>query len=195
MLDALRQPLETGQLSVARARGSVRFPARFQLVLAANPCPCGRSMSADADCTCTPMQRRGYLSRLSGPILDRIDVRLEVQPPSRAQLQDESPGESTEVVAKRVRSADEAARHRWGGRRTASVPGPVLRSEFRLPREITAELDRSLDRGLLTVRGYDRVLRMAWTLADLDGVNSPGRDQVGLALSLRATTSTVGLRS
>ncbi len=188
VMQALRQPIESGHVVVARAIGNVRFPCEFQLVLAANPCPCGMGSGKAAACSCSPIQQRRYSGRLSGPILDRIDIQVHVPAPSRAALLGE-PGESTEVVRARVEAARGTQRERWSGRPYAvngRVPGPVLRSEaFRLGSGRTADLDRAVDRGLLSLRGYDRCLRLAWTIADLAGRISPSRDDVGLALSLR----------
>ena len=188
VMQALRQPIESGHVVVARAIGNVRFPCEFQLVLAANPCPCGMGSGKAAACSCSPIQQRRYSGRLSGPILDRIDIQVHVPAPSRAALLGE-PGESTEVVRARVEAARGTPRERWSGRPYAvngRVPGPVLRSEaFRLGSGRTADLDRAVDRGLLSLRGYDRCLRLAWTIADLAGRISPSRDDVGLALSLR----------
>ena len=188
VMQALRQPIESGHVVVARAIGNVRFPCEFQLVLAANPCPCGMGSGKAAACSCSPIQQRRYSGRLSGPILDRIDIQVHVPAPSRAALLGD-PGESTEVVRARVEAARGTQRERWSGRPYAvngRVPGPVLRSEaFRLGSGRTADLDRAVDRGLLSLRGYDRCLRLAWTIADLAGRISPSRDDVGLALSLR----------
>ena len=188
VMQALRQPIESGHVVVARAIGNVRFPCEFQLVLAANPCPCGMGSGKAAACSCSPIQQRRYSGRLSGPILDRIDIQVHVPAPSRAAQLGE-PGESTEVVRARVEAARGTQRERWSGRPYAvngRVPGPVLRSEaFRLGSGRTADLDRAVDRGLLSLRGYDRCLRLAWTIADLAGRISPSRDDVGLALSLR----------
>ena len=188
VMQALRQPIESGHVVVARAIGNVRFPCEFQLVLAANPCPCGMGSGKAAACSCSPIQQRRYSGRLSGPILDRIDIQVHVPAPSRAALLGE-PGESTEVVRARVEAARGTQWERWSGRPYAvngRVPGPVLRSEaFRLGSGRTADLDRAVDRGLLSLRGYDRCLRLAWTIADLAGRISPSRDDVGLALSLR----------
>ncbi len=188
VMQALRQPIESGHVVVARAIGNVRFPCEFQLVLAANPCPCGMGSGKAAACSCSPIQQRRYSGRLSGPILDRIDIQVHVPAPSRAALLGD-PGESTEVVRARVEAARGTQWERWSGRPYAvngRVPGPVLRSEaFRLGSGRTADLDRAVDRGLLSLRGYDRCLRLAWTIADLAGRISPSRDDVGLALSLR----------
>jgi magnesium chelatase family protein len=187
-LEALRQPLEHGELVIHRARGSARFPARFQLVLAANPCPCGRGSGKGLDCSCTPMARRRYLNRLSGPLLDRVDLQVQVDAVSRADLLVAEPGEATAVVAGRVEEARRAARFRlratvW--RANGELPGSFLRGVLRLPATVTRDLDSSLERGRLSMRGYDRVLRVAWTVADLGGRDRPDRDDVGRAMALR----------
>jgi magnesium chelatase family protein len=188
-LQALRQPLETGRVVLARARGTAEYPARVQLVLAANPCPCA-SPAGDQHCTCPPPVRRRYLAKLSGPLLDRIDIRLTLAPLTAAQLTTSSvPATSSAVVAERVATARAAAARRWssdGWRVNAEVPGPVLRrAPWRLPAVDTAVLRQSLDKGLLSARGFDRVLRLAWTIADLDGTDRPGRSEVSEAIQLR----------
>ena len=109
VLQTLRQPLEHGELVIHRAAGSARYPARFQLVLAANPCPCGKGVGKGLDCTCSPVAQRRYFGRLSGPLLDRVDVQVEVRPVLRAALVAEAPPESTATVAARVLAAREAA--------------------------------------------------------------------------------------
>jgi magnesium chelatase family protein len=188
-LQALRQPLEQGELVIHRARGAARFPARFQLVLAANPCPCGRATGTGADCTCSPMARRRYLQRLSGPLLDRVDIQVEVAAVSRAELALAGAPETTATVAARVAAARAAQRARLrpaGWVTNAEVPGPYLRGPLALPAAVTRDADRALDAGLLSIRGYDRVLRVAWTEADLDGAGVPDRDHVGRALVLRS---------
>jgi len=188
-LQALRQPLEQGELVIHRARGVARFPARFQLVLAANPCPCGRATGTGVDCTCSPMARRRYLQRLSGPLLDRVDIQVEVAVVSRAELELAGEPETTATVGARVASARQAQRRRLRGTgwsSNAEVPGPYLRGPLALPGAVTRDLDRALDAGLLSIRGYDRVLRVAWTEADLEGVTLPDRDHVGRALLLRS---------
>ena len=189
VLDALRQPLESGELVIHRAGGVARYPARFQLVLAANPCPCGRASAKGADCTCTPMARRRYLHRLSGPLLDRVDLQVPVLSVTRAAMNPDVVGEGTAAVAARVESARAVQRDRWAGmpwRLNADVPGRDLRrGHWRLAPGATSILDRGVERGTLTVRGYDRTLRCAWTLADLAGRAMPGADDVGMAFALR----------
>lgn len=187
VLQTLRQPLEQGELVIHRAAGTARFPARFQLVLAANPCPCGRLADKGTGCTCAPMARRRYFARLSGPLLDRIDVQLDVLPVTSTERHEDRPGESTAVVAARVAAARRAAAERLAGtpwRTNAEVPGSWLR-EHRPGPAVHRDLDRALDSGALSLRGRDRVLRLAWTLADLAGAGAPGGSEVGQALLLR----------
>ncbi|WP_298990440.1 YifB family Mg chelatase-like AAA ATPase [uncultured Pseudokineococcus sp.] len=188
VLEALRQPLEHGSLVIARAGGAARYPARFQLVLAANPCPCGRASGRGDACTCASVERRRYLARLSGPLLDRVDLQVEVAAPSRAALALGAEGETTAVVAARVRAARAAQAARLAGsgaRCNGEAPGTLLRGRLRPAPGVVGDLDTALNRGRLTLRGYDRCLRTAWTLADLDGADAPDRDHVGQALLLR----------
>lgn len=189
VLDALRQPLESGVVHVARADQVVTFPARFQLVLAANPCPCGQNYGKGSKCTCAPQRRRDYLSRMSGPLLDRVDVQLTMLPVTRASLAGPR-GESTAQIAARVVGARRLQAKRWapiGLARNGEVPGSVLRSSaWRLPGDVTRGLDHAMELGQLTLRGYDRCLRVAWTIGDLDGAPQPGFREVEEARGLRA---------
>jgi len=191
VLDALREPLESGEITVSRLAAQVRFPARFQLVLAANPCPCGLAMERRTGCTCTPMARIRYLHRLSGPLLDRVDLRIEMLGASRADLRGDPAGaEGTAAVAARVATARERMAARLVGtpwRVNAEVPGHVLRRRWPLPWDVVAEAERLLDLGQLTARGVDRVVRVAWTLADLAGRDRPDAGDVGVALDCRGT--------
>ncbi|WP_420079472.1 YifB family Mg chelatase-like AAA ATPase [Streptomyces sp. JL4002] len=188
-LDALRQPLESGHVVIARAAGVVRLPARFLMVLAANPCPCGRHTLAGAGCECPPSVIRRYQARLSGPLLDRVDLRVEVEPVTRGDLLGQGGrGEPTAAVADRVRDARERADARLAGtpwRLNSQVPGPELRSRWRTAPGALAQAERELERGLLTARGLDRVLRVAWTVADLRGKDRPETHDVCVALELR----------
>jgi len=188
VLETLRQPLEHGELVIHRAGGSARYPARFQLVLAANPCPCGKAVGKGLECTCQPMARRRYWARLSGPLLDRVDLQVEVHPSSRVEIDRAGPGESTAVVAQRVAAARKAQAERLSGtpwRTNAQVPGHWIRAALGADRSLMTDLDRALDRGVLSLRGVDRVLRVAWTLADLAGQAAPGRAEIGHGLLLR----------
>ncbi|MBB4685290.1 YifB family Mg chelatase-like AAA ATPase [Amycolatopsis jiangsuensis] len=189
-LDSLRTVLEEGEVRISRAKGVVRYPARFQLVLATNPCPC--APPREADCTCSVTARRRYLARLSGPLLDRVDLRVRLRPLTAISAHRTITPETSAIVRERVLAARDRARHRWqphGWRINSEVPGPVLRRDFPLPASTTAVLDRALDRGLLTARGADRCLRIAWTLTDLAGLPTPDGDQVTAALNFRERTA------
>ncbi|MEF9913610.1 YifB family Mg chelatase-like AAA ATPase [Streptomyces sp. NBC_01696] len=188
-LDALRQPLESGHVVVARAAGVVRLPARFLMVLAANPCPCGRHTLAGAGCECPPSAVRRYQARLSGPLLDRVDLRVEVEPVGRADLMGSGGrGESSEVVAARVREARERAGERLAGTpwtTNSEVPGHELRTRLVAAPGALMAAERDMERGVLTARGLDRVLRVAWTVADLRGADRPDASDIAVALELR----------
>ncbi|MFF3321029.1 YifB family Mg chelatase-like AAA ATPase [Streptomyces sp. NPDC002889] len=191
VLDALRQPLESGYVVVARSAGVVRLPARFLMVLAANPCPCGRHTLHGAGCECPAAVIRRYQARLSGPLLDRVDLRIEVEPVSRSDLLGGgrgSRGESTAVVAARVHEARARAAARLEGTPwtvNSEVPGHELRTRWTVAPGALGAAERDVERGLLTARGLDRVLRVAWTAADLAGRDRPQAGDVALALQLR----------
>jgi magnesium chelatase family protein len=191
-LEALRQPLESGHVVVARAAGVMRLPARFTLVLAANPCPCGRYSSLGAGCECSPTAVRRYQGRLSGPLLDRVDLRVDVEAVGRSDLLGRGPGESTAVVAARVRQARERAAARFAGtpwRANGDLPGHELRTRWPVAPGALHAAERDMERGLLTARGLDRVLRVAWTLADLAGHDRPDAGDIRTALHLRTGVS------
>jgi magnesium chelatase family protein len=196
VLDALRQPLESGSITIDRATATAHFPGRFQLVLAANPCPCGQFGASDIACTCTPMARRRYLGRLSGPLLDRVDLQLRVNRVTTSAVRmtaDDRPRTTTAAARARVEQARRVAAERLAAtpwKTNSEVPGVWFRTgSRRLPASVSAPIDRALERGTLTMRGYDRVLRVAWTLADLDAAASPSGDHVGWALYLRKSVS------
>ena len=182
VLDTLRQPLESGEVVLHRAHGAARYPARFQLVLAANPCPCGNRGVRGTQCTCSPIVCRRYMGRLSGPLLDRIDIRIDVAPVRRGAPE----GESTAAVAERVARARRAARVRLEGTAwtvNSQVGARWLRSNT--PPRALERAQGALDRGVVSARGLDRALRVAWSLADLEGAPVPSAEHVQEALSLR----------
>ncbi len=193
MLESLRQPLESGQVVINRSAGSARFPARFQLVLAANPCPCGHAFDSNGKCHCTATQRMRYAAKLSGPLLDRIDIRLVVRPANRAQLaiarnEAGSSAISSQQIQQNVIVARQRAAARLSGTpwtKNAQVPGVFLRKQLKLGKGVSALLDRALDAGKISMRGYDRCLRIAWTCADLAGNETPTADDLALAVYLR----------
>lgn len=188
LLDALRTPLENGWITIARAKQTVRFPARFQLVLAANPCPCGHSGVAGRECLCMPAKVRQYQERLSGPILDRIDIRHHMLPLKRAFLHttDERP-ETSGIVLQRVLEARARQARRLAGTpwsTNGEVAGSFLRKRLPLPVDVTP-LEKALSRGKISARGVDKILRLAWTLADLAGEERIGMDQLRMAMVMR----------
>ncbi len=189
-LESLRQPLESGKVTINRASGSAWFPARFQLALAANPCPCGNYSAKGNRCTCSHVQRTRYLGKLSGPLLDRIDIRVEVRPASSAAiaLGRANPGQTSAEIREQVLEARNRARYRladtsWHS--NAEVSGAYLRKHLRPPATATARLDAALARGLISMRAYDRCLKVAWTCADLAARDQVSPEDIVYALSLR----------
>jgi len=199
VLDSLRQPLETGEVMVARANYRVTFPARFMLVAAMNPCRCGRANDPGFACRRGPNQRCSaeYQGRLSGPLLDRIDLHIEVPAVTAADLILPAPTEGSREVGARVARAREIQAARYaalgqGGVRTnAAVSGPLL-EEVARPEGAGLTLLRDAAEAMrLSARGYHRVLRVARTLADLDGAERVGRIHLAEALSYRALADEV----
>lgn len=186
VLDQLRQPIESGTVTIHRASGAATFPARFQLVLAANPCPCATAAGAGA-CVCSSIARRRYQSRLSGPLLDRVDLVIDLQPPLRGALLDHSVREeASAAVAQRVLVARERAAARWTtATLNSEVSAKELREGWQPGGHSRAMLAKAYDSGRLTGRGYERVLRVAWTIADLGGRDEPSFDDLAEALAFR----------
>jgi magnesium chelatase family protein len=188
VLDALRQPLESGEVVLARSGLTARFPARFTLLLAANPCPCASAATTRTACSCTPLVRRRYLARLSGPLLDRVDVKAEFLPVGRAELlSDRKLTEPSSVVAGRVAAARQRMAHRLRGsgwRLNAEIPGRELRRRYAPAPGALAPLERAMDLGEISARGVDRVIRLSWTVADLAGVARPTVAEISYALGL-----------
>lgn len=184
VLDSLRQPLEEGTVRIARARRSVELPARFLLVAAANPCPCG---DARPDrCECSHSDRQRYRRRFGGPLLDRFDIRVHVARPDSEALVTSGPGESTAIVAARVAAARRLAVDRQG-QVNADLDADGLDMHAPLDAEATRLLRAELDAGRLSARGFHRVRRVARTVADLRGTaDLIGVEHVGAALALRA---------
>jgi magnesium chelatase family protein len=187
VLDALRQPLEEHLIRVRRARGAVDFPARFILVAAMNPCPCGEGGLPGA-CRCNDAIRQRYLRRLSAPLLDRFDLAITMSRPDVEDLLGGPPGDSSATVAARVTGARELA-HARGVRCNAELAVDQLEDRTTLSPEAAALLERRLRSGALSARGLHRVRRVALTIADLDGVPRVDERQVAEALQLRAARS------
>jgi magnesium chelatase family protein len=188
ILDSLRQPLESGTITIARSIGNITYPSRFLLVLAANPCPCGKFAGRGLGCSCSSIQVRRYLGKLSGPLMDRIDMRITVEPVGRADISSVTLGESSAVIAERVRSARLVARDRFEGRGfelNSAIPARELRNDFKPDRLAMNFLHDELDHERLTARGLHKVIRLSWTLADLAGRNQPTLQDVTNAYELR----------
>jgi magnesium chelatase family protein len=188
-IESLRQPLEDGRIVVARATGAVTFPARFTLVAAANPCPCGFHGDPAKRCACRADQIQRYRLKLSGPLLDRIDLRLAVPRLTKDELLGAVDGERSDVVRARVMAARERQRARTGTLGfacNAFLPGPVARRVVRLADDAGSVLAQAVERMALTGRGFDRVLKVARTVADLEGVDEVRAPHVVEALSYRA---------
>jgi magnesium chelatase family protein len=192
VIEALRQPLESGEVTIARGEESATFPARGIVVLAANPCPCGDyDVAHGADrCVCTRVRRDAYRAKFTGPIADRIDILRHVRPVGAEQGRDPlaSPPESSATVRARVTVARERQRERYAARSwrlNGQAPGPTLREEFPLTPAAQQRLDNEMVTGRLTRRGGTRVHRMAWTVTDLWGTEQPGVDELDVALRLR----------
>jgi magnesium chelatase family protein len=187
VLDVLRQPLEEGRISVARAQRTVAFPARFVLVAAMNPCPCGYSTDTTRPCRCTPQQVAKYRGRVSGPLVDRIDLIADVQPVAIADLASPGEGEASAPVRARVLAARRRQLSRAGraGRLNALLHGKAFERCCRLEPEPRHLLERSAQRLRLSARGYHRVLKVARTIADLEAADTIGAVHVAEALQYR----------
>ncbi|MFW0784658.1 YifB family Mg chelatase-like AAA ATPase [Gordonia sp. CPCC 206044] len=185
VLDSLRQPLEEGEVRVSRRDGVATYPARFQLIMAANPCPC--APAHDVDCVCSSVTRRRYLGKLSGPLMDRVDIRVRMDPPGNTALMNSTAEASSDIRA-RVAQARAAAVDRWrehGWLTNAEVPGSALRQRFRLPTQTLRPVELFLRDGRVTARGADRAIRLAWTLSDLKGTDRPTETEIAEALLYR----------
>ena len=188
VLEALRVPLESGMVNLTRSHGMTRYPARFQLVMAANPCPCGQAGTAGASCLCPPMAVRRYAAKLSAPIRDRVDIIQHFRPLKRHQLRTTlAQGEPSAAVAVRVAEARKRQQRRLAGtgwHANSEVTGAYLRHHLPQPDGLHL-LDRAAERGLLSPRGIDKAWRVSWTIADLMGKDKPGVDEIGIALAMR----------
>jgi magnesium chelatase family protein len=188
-VEGLRQPLEDGRVVITRAVGSVEFPARFTLVAAANPCPCGFDGDGVRRCVCRSDRVQVYRNKLSGPLLDRIDIRLRIPRLTKDELLGSSPGERSAVARERVVEARDRQRARWaslGVSCNAHLPGPVARRTCSLSPGAESLLTRAVESLALTGRGLDRAIKVGRTVADLAGSSAIGTDHLAEALSYRS---------
>ena len=185
VMEALRTPMESGFVNIARSNNIIRYPAQFQLILAANPCPCGMAGTPGSRCRCPSQSIRRYNARLSGPILDRIDIHQRLDSVTRAMARADTSAEPTAQVAERVAEARLRGRRRWQGSgwcRNAEVPGHIARRG--LPDDGLSIVEKDILQGQMSARGVDKVARLSWTLADLAGRDDIVADDVMLAMAL-----------
>ncbi len=189
-LEVLRQPLEDKRISVSRAKYSVEYPANFTLVASMNPCPCGYYNHPDKECSCAPGAVHRYMNRISGPLLDRIDLHVEVTPVSIAEMASAEPGEPSAAVRERVVRARKVQEERFRGvegvHTNAMMNPKMLRACCRLDAASAALLERAMERLNLSARAYDRILKVARTIADLAGAADIGAAHIAEAINYRS---------
>lgn len=187
-LEILRQPLEDQRVTISRAAGTVSYPCSIMLIGAMNPCPCGYFGHPTRKCICNKKQVGDYLAKISGPLLDRFDLHIEVAPVEYDQLSDSSKEESSERVRERVQKAREIQNERFKGTGVtcnARITPEILHEACPLTKEASDMLKSVFDRMGLSARAYDRILKVARTIADLSGEKEIGRSQIALAVQYR----------
>ena len=189
VLETLRQPLETGEVMIARANAHVKYPCRFTLIAAANPCRCGYMAQPDQACNRAPLCGAEYLSRISGPLMDRFDLRIEVPPVSFRDLSDHNRGEASETVAARVYEARllqlERTKDQSNERTNADLQGEKLTSVMKFDGAAVGYLETAVEKLDLTARGFHRIMRVARTIVDLDSSESTQKHHISEAISFR----------
>ena len=189
VLEALRQPLENGDIVISRASGSVSYPCRVMLVAAMNPCPCGNYGNPVRKCTCTPQKVTAYLNRISQPVLDRIDIQIEIKPVEYSDLSSRIPQESSAAIAERVQKAVEIQKKRFAGtdiRSNSGITSDIIGEVCRLTPDAEEMLRSAFDRLGLSARAYDRILKVARTCADLSGSEEIDKPHIAQAISFRS---------
>jgi magnesium chelatase family protein len=189
VLEVLRQPLEEGKITIARARFRIEYPARFMLVAAMNPCPCGYYTHPTRPCTCAPGAVQRYTARISGPLLDRIDIHISVTPVETAALSETSAGEDSATIRARVQKAREIQAHRFGTipniHTNSQMPPKLVEEICRLDEPSRRLLENAANRLQLSARAYHRILRVARTIADLDGSEAIKAQHLAEAITYR----------
>ncbi|MBU2591510.1 MAG: YifB family Mg chelatase-like AAA ATPase [Nitrospinota bacterium] len=187
VLEVLRQPMEDHEVTISRASGSTRFPARFMLVAAMNPCPCGNSGSNN-QCVCSSGEMRRYLSRISGPLLDRIDIQIEVPALKYAEISERGSDENSELIGKRVESVRQKQHERFANSNiycNAQMGPKYIKKHCEIDKESKGLLEQAIDKLGLSVRAHDRILRVARTIADIEGCNSIEPPHIAEAIQYR----------
>jgi len=189
VLEVLRQPLEDGYVSISRASASVIFPARFMLVAALNPCPCGYFQDTRRECKCGTGEIQKYLKKISGPLLDRIDIHIEVPALKYSSLSDETPGENSEVIKKRVNASRRAQLERFKGTKVfcnAGMGSKMLKKYCHLSQDGVNLMKTAIDKMGLSGRAHDKILKVARTIADLEGKQEIETAHLGEAIQYRS---------
>ena len=189
VLENLRQPLEEGVVTISRAAGTLSFPANFMLIAACNPCPCGYFGDTQKTCRCTPTQIQQYISKLSGPLLDRIDIHVDVPSVNMDDLHLPATGETSEIIRERVRKAREIQTQRFEGtglHSNADMASKNIQEHCKMPQDARDILRKGIDRLGLTARAYDRIIKVARTIADLESAESINSTHIAEAIQYRS---------
>ncbi len=189
VLEVLRQPLEDGTVTIARAATSLTFPARFMLAAAMNPCPCGFFNDPTRECTCTPAMIQRYVSKISGPLLDRIDIHIDMPAVKYRELRDDSAGEGSEEIRRRIVKARERQLARFQGEKiycNAQMSPRLIRRYCGISAECERLLESAVQRLGLSARAHDRILKVARTIADLEGADSIATSHISEAIQYRS---------
>jgi magnesium chelatase family protein len=188
VLEVMRQPIEDGRVTIARAQASLTYPAAFMLMAAMNPCPCGYYNDHVKACTCTPHMIHKYLQRISGPLLDRIDIHVEVPRLKQDELMSKTPGESSANIRERVRRAREVQQGRFSGSKAfcnAQMTSRQMKVHCKLDSDAEAMLKQAIEHLRLSARAFDRILKMSRTIADLDGAETIRIEHLAEAVQYR----------
>lgn len=189
VLEVMRQPIEDGHVTISRAISSLTYPANFMLVAAMNPCPCGYKTDPKRECGCTPVQIRKYVSRISGPLLDRIDIHVEVPALNYQELSSNSSGEKSELIRERVRKTREIQLHRFSKDKifcNAKMPTNLLKKHCKINSESEKIMEMAINKLGLSARAYDRILKVSRTIADLDGEENIKQEHISEAIQYRS---------
>ncbi len=189
VLETLRQPLENGEITISRASGSVTYPCDVMMVAAMNPCPCGNFGNPQKKCTCSQTAVTNYLNKISQPVLDRIDIQIEVKPVEYSDLSKRVPQESSAQIAERVQRARDIQAKRFAGttiKSNSGITSDIIAEVCRLTHEAEDTLKAAFDKLGLSARAYDRILKVARTCADLAGLEDIGKPQIAQAISFRS---------
>jgi magnesium chelatase family protein len=189
VLEVLRQPLEDRHITISRAKYSVDYPANFTLIASMNPCPCGYYNHPTKECTCSAAAVHRYMAHISGPLMDRIDIHIEVTPVSISEMSDATPAESSATIRERVIKAREVQLRRFEGldiHANAMMNSAMLRKFAPLDRTCSELLERAMSHLNLSARAYDRIIKVARTIADLEGAENIAPQHISEAIGYRS---------